>query len=93
MPDKDKLAIRLQKKLRKISRHILCFLHHNAVPPDNNSSERAIRNIKVIQKISGAFRSTEGAGFAILRSVIDTTIKSGQEVFYALLLIDLRSTE
>jgi len=28
LPDKDKLAIKLQKKLRKISHHILCFLHH-----------------------------------------------------------------
>lgn len=94
LPDKDKLAITLQKKLRKISQHILCFLHYNHVPPDNNGSERAIRNIKVKQKISGGFRSVEGAnGFAVLRSVIDTTIKSGQDVFYALSLIANFGTE
>jgi transposase len=88
LPDKDKLAIRLQKKLRKISHNILCFLHYNNVPPDNNGSERAIRNIKVKQKVSGSFRSLDGAdGFAVLRSVIDTTIKSGNDVFYALSLI------
>ena len=88
LPDKDKLAIKLQKKLRKINHHILCFLHYNNVPPDNNGSERAIRNIKVKQKVSGGFRSIDGAdGFAILRSVIDTTIKSGNDVFYALTLI------
>lgn len=88
LPDKDKLAVKLQKKLRKISHHILCFLHYKDVPPDNNGSERAIRNIKVKQKVSGGFRSTDGAdGFAILRSVIDTTIKSGLDVFYALSLI------
>lgn len=88
LPDKDKLAVRLQKKLRKISHHILCFLHYNNVPPDNNGSERAIRNIKVKQKVSGGFRSLNGAdGFAVLRSVIDTTIKSGNDVFYALSLI------
>ena len=88
LPDKDKLAIKLQKKLRKISHNILCFLHYNNVPPDNNGSERAIRNIKVKQKVSGGFRSPNGAdGFAILRSVIDTTIKSGNNVFYALSLI------
>ncbi len=40
LPDKDKLAIKLQKKLRKISHNILCFLHYNNVPPDNNGSER-----------------------------------------------------
>lgn len=88
LPDKDKLAIKLQKKLRKISHHILRFLHYNNVPPDNNGSERAIRNIKVKQKVSGGFRSLNGAdGFATLRSVIDTTIKSGKDVFYALSLI------
>lgn len=94
LPDKDKLAIKLQKKLRKISHHILCFLHYNNVPPDNNGSERAIRNIKVKQKVSGGFRSTTGAdGFALLRSVIDTTIKSGNDVFYALSLIANLATE
>lgn len=88
LPDKDKLAIRLQKKLCKISRHVLCFLHYNNVPPDNNGSERAIRNIKVKQKVSGGFRSLDGAdGFAVIRSVIDTTIKAGNDVFYALKLI------
>jgi transposase len=88
LPDKHQLAIKLQKKLRKISHNILCFLHYNNVPPDNNGSERAIRTIKVKQKVSGGFRSLEGAnGFAVLRSVIDTTIKSGNDVFYALSLI------
>ena len=94
LPDQHKLAITLQKKLRKISQHILCFLRYNQVPPDNNGSERAIRNIKVKQKVSGGFRSMEGAdGFAVLRSVIDTTIKSGQDVYYALSLIAKTGTE
>jgi transposase len=88
LPDKDKLAIRLQKKLRKIRHNILCFLYYNNVPPDNNGSERAIRTIKVKQKVSGGFRSVDGAdAFAILRSVIDTTIKSGNDVFHTLSLI------
>jgi transposase len=69
LPLKHKLTITLQKKLRKISENILCFLHYNDVPSDNNGSERAIRNIKVKQKISGGFRSAQGAdGFAVLRS-------------------------
>lgn len=88
LPLKHKFAITLQKKLRKISENILCFLHYNYVPSDNNGSERAIRNIKVKHKISGGFRSTQGAdSFAVLRSVIDTTVKSGQQVFYTLSLI------
>lgn len=88
LPDKDNLAITLQKKLRKISHHILYFLHNTHVPPDNNGSEQAIRTLKVKQKVSGGFRSVEGAdGFAVLRSIIDTAIKSGHDVFYTLSLI------
>ena len=46
------------------------------VPPDNNGSERAIRNVKVKQKISGQFKIFSAAeNFAILRSIIDTAIK------------------
>ncbi|MDR1221828.1 MAG: IS66 family transposase, partial [Tannerella sp.] len=49
--------------------------------------ERAIRNVKVKTKVSGQFRNAEGRGadrFARIRSVIDTTIKNGQDVFTAL---------
>jgi hypothetical protein len=60
--------------------------HYNSVPADKNSSERAIRNIKVKHKISDVVSSTHWAdGFAVLRFVIDTTIKSGQNVFFAIL--------
>lgn len=84
----------LQKSLLKHQTYILYFLYHPKVPPDNNGSERAIRPIKVKQKISGQFKSTKGAsGFAILRSIIDTTIKSGQNVLNALNLIAKLGTE
>jgi len=84
----------LQKNLLKHGQYVLYFLYHPKVPPDNNGSERAIRNIKVKQKISGQFKSDKGAdGFAILRSVIDTTIKSGQNVLNALSLIAKLGTE
>ncbi|MEO8764499.1 MAG: transposase [Ginsengibacter sp.] len=84
----------LQKKLRKHQQYILYFLFHPEVPPDNNGSERAIRNVKVKQKISGQFKSQKGAdSFATLRSIIDTTIKSGQNVLYALSLLAKFGTE
>jgi len=58
------------------------------VPCDNNGSEQAIRNVKVKAKVSGQFRSQRGATrFAILRSVIDTTIKNTQNVFESLSLL------
>lgn len=84
----------LQKKLLAKQDCILYFLLQPNVPPDNNGSERAIRNVKVKQKISGQFKSDGSANvFAILRSVIDTTIKSGQNVLNALFLIATFGTE
>lgn len=88
LPAKHKKANTLQKKLKKIQPFIFYFLHHPKVPSDNNGSERAIRNIKVKQKISGQFKSVDGAQcFAIIRSIIDTTAKSGQNILDALSLI------
>ena len=85
LPDKLKKAKTLQKKLLKIREHILVFLHVPNVPPDNNGSERAIRNIKVKMKVSGQFKSASGAhSFAIIRSVIDTAIKQQKNVFQVL---------
>jgi transposase len=84
----------LQKNLFKYQQYILYFLYDPKVPPDNNGAERAIRNIKVKQKISGQFKSDEGAdSFATLRSLIDTTIKSGQNVLKGLSLIAKLGTE
>lgn len=71
------IALSLQNRLIKYQKHILTFLYYHEVPPDNNGSERAIRNVKVKQKISGQFKSFSGAEtFAILRSVIDTAVKN-----------------
>jgi transposase len=74
-------------RLQKFRQSIFTFLIYPDVPPDNNGSERAIRNVKVKTKVSGQFRNDEGKGaerFARIRSVIDTTIKNGQDVFSAL---------
>lgn len=76
------------KRLTKNKDSIFTFLYHPKAPPDNNASEQAIRNVKVKTKVSGQFRSEDGARrFAILRSVIDTTIKNTQNVFEALTLL------
>ena len=72
-------------RLRKNRDSILTFLYYSKVPPDNNGSERAIRNAKVKMKVSCQFRSLPGADcFAKLRTVIDTTIKNSQNVLNAL---------
>jgi len=74
-----KKIIALQKRLAKYQDYLFLFLQDELVPPDNNGSERAIRNFKVKQKVSGFFKTEKGAAnYAILRSVCDTAIKNNQ---------------
>jgi len=88
LPPHKKELIRFQNRLKKYREYIFTFLYRPEVPPDNNASERAIRNIKVKQKISGLFRSTNGAfNFAVLRSVTDTVLKNDQNVLDSLKII------
>jgi len=85
---KHKEMIAFQKRITKYRDHVFTFLYHSDVPPDNNGSERAIRNAKVKQKISGQFKILSAAeNFAILRSIIDTAIKNNQNVLQALNVI------
>jgi transposase len=94
MDEQHKKSKKLQKKLLAKQDCILYFLLQSNVCPDNNGSERAIRNIKVKQKISGQFKTLHNANvFAILRSVIDTSIKNGNNVLNALHLIATFGTE
>jgi transposase len=85
---KHKEMVSFQKRITKYKDHVFTFLYHPNVPPDNNGSERAIRNVKVKQKISGQFKILNAAeNFAILRSIIDTAIKNNQNVVGALSVI------
>lgn len=86
--ENDKELITFQNRLIKYQHYIFTFLYRQEVPPDNNASERAIRNIKVKQKISGQFKSPDGAfGFAVLRSITDTILKNNQNVLSSLNII------
>jgi transposase len=64
---------------------VLRFLADPNVPFTNNQAEGDVRMMKVKQKISGGFRSLEGAvDFAVIRSFISTAKKQGWNVIQAL---------
>ena len=52
------------------------------------SGQRAIRNVKVKQKVSGQYKSLAGAqNYATLRSIIDTSRKRGLNEFESLIKV------
>lgn len=75
-------AQNLLGRLDTYQKNVLSFLHDPRVPFTNNQAEQDIRMIKVQQKISGGFRTLEGAKmFGRIRSYISTTRKHGLNVF------------
>lgn len=86
--ESHKELVTFRNRMIKYKSFLFTFLHFYEVPPDNNGSERAVRNVKVKLKVSGQFKSDLGAdSFAVLRSVIDTAIKNGQNALHALTTI------
>ena len=77
--EKYKQTKTLQNSMIKNRNALLPCLYNLDIPPDNNGSERAIRMVKVKQKISGQFKSGQTA-FCTIRSVIDTIKKRGEQI-------------
>jgi transposase/regulator of replication initiation timing len=79
---KKSTSLKLLNRLSMYKKNILYFMYDFDVPFDNNLAERDLRMMKVKQKISGTFRSEDGAnGFARIRGYISTVKKQGENVF------------
>jgi transposase len=82
---KRRVGHNLLIRLREYKEDVLKFLEKAAVPFTNNQAERDLRMMKCKQKISGGFRTMEGANnFAIIRSVISTAKKQGRNILESL---------
>ncbi|MGL5015016.1 MAG: IS66 family transposase [Bacteroidales bacterium] len=75
-----------QKSLTKYKEYLFQFLENILVPSDNNASERGVRPLKIKQKVSGMFKTDNGAdAFCQLHSIVDTAKKKQMEPFLALI--------
>ena len=83
-----KMAKNLKRSLIKHQDKLWHYIEEKSVPATNNSSEQALRNVKVKQKISTSMRTLRGAQiFCKLRSVAETCRKQGTSFFRSLLQI------
>ncbi|WP_407830462.1 IS66 family transposase [Verminephrobacter aporrectodeae] len=83
---KQSKAANLIGRLRDYSDDVWRFMTDPNVPFTNNVAEQAVRMPKVKQKISGCFRTSDGADiYCIIRSYLATLNKQGAKLFDALI--------
>ena len=78
-------AINLIGRLRDYSDDVWRFMTQANVPFTNNLAEQTVRMPKVKQKVSGCFRTMQGAQtYCVIRSYCATLHKQGANIFEAL---------
>lgn len=78
-------AANLLRRLDLFGDDVLRFATDFSVPFDNNTAERDVRMVKIAQKISGGFRTADGAEtFLAFRSYLSTATKQGVNLLDAL---------
>ncbi|WP_428357487.1 IS66 family transposase [Methyloprofundus sp.] len=81
-------ARNLLERLIDFEEDVLRFMTNACVPFTNNAAENSIRMTKVQQKISGCFRSTDGAKiFCRVRGYLATCRKQGVSATLAMTLV------
>ena len=83
---KRRVGHNLVARLAAHKADILRFLINPDVPFTNNQAERDGRMMKLKQKISGCFRSVQGANdFMVIRTLIGTAKKQGWGIIQSLM--------
>ena len=82
---KKSTSLQLLNRFNKYKNEILTFMYNFDVPFDNNQAERDIRMVKVKQKISGTFRSSNlSKTFTRIRGYISSIRKNTLDTFEAI---------
>jgi transposase len=75
----------LVERLDTFRSAVLAFVHDFSVPFDNNLAERDLRMMKLRLKISGGFRTENGAAiFCRIRGYLSTMLKQGHQAISVL---------